>query len=250
MKQYITEAKRFQKLAGIIKEDFEDLPEIFNIEPKDAANIFSTDEDPTSAWNQIQDELKNYKQQEDILKIPYKNITLQGSNSTNIFLFKDNKPIVYAHFNKFNDGLQSKYITKSKSANISNLGVMLYEAVVNNLKLPVYSDLQQTEASKKGIWSKLFQKYPERVVAYNIKTKKISKMTNPKDNEFEPQVDNNPIYGNKYKGVKINTWGEEHPDNQVVDWEPGGIDVFSSSDFPLDKVFQEKNLYLLKFLPA
>lgn len=245
---------RIRQMMGLVTENIneKEFNEIFNIQSNEANNLF-IDEQPESEWEKYQESVEKNntnQEKENLLKIPHKNIVIFQDSYVKVFLFDGDKAVVFAEFHKFNDGLQSKLIVKSKSSNISNLGVMLYEAIANDLKLPIYSDIRQTEASKRKIWFKLFQKYPERVFAYNIKTKKISKIINDKDDEFEPQVDNNPIYGDKYKGVKINTWGEEHPENQVIDWEPGGIDPFVSTNFPLDIMFQEKNLYLLKFIPA
>ena len=246
--------QRIKEVMGLLKEEHNEgeFTEIFNIKPEHATGMFSDDEEPSHHWKYNQEKYQEYKKEENILKIPYKNIIFSNTEGKDIFLFnKEDKPIAYASFENFNDGLQTKLVVKSKNTDIRNLGIMLYEAIVNDLKLPIYSDYQQTEASRKKIWFELFKKYPERVVAYNIKTQKISKITNPKDNEFDPQLDNNPIYSDK-KGVKINTWGEDHPDNQVIDWEPGqGTDPFMRPDINfLSKFFQEKNLNLLKFLPA
>lgn len=225
--------------------DIKPLTEIFNIEQGEAQAMF-IDEEPSSEWRNQQEDNES-KKDENLLHLPLKNIIFQDKTQLKLFLFdKVDKPIVYARFDKFEDGLQSKIIVKSKSANIPNLGLMIYESIVNDLNLPIYSDNQQTDASKKKIWAKLFQKYPQRVIAYNKRTKKESKITNS-TSEFNPVVNNDPVYNNK-KDTKVNSHGENHPDNKLVDWPTGGINPLTP--FFIEDMFQEKNLYLLKFKPA
>lgn len=219
------------------------LYEIFNIEKEEANSMF-TDESPLFQWQRHQED-NSYQKDENLLNIPYKNVILENKSEFNLFLFDADKPIVYANFKKFRDGLQSKLIVKSKSSNIPNLGPLVYEAISKDLKLPIYSDIQQTLASKEKIWAKLFQKYPARIVAYNIRTEKQSKITN-QSSQFNPMVDNNPIYVNKAE-TKVNSHGENHPDNQLVDW-PTGIDPLSP--IFIEDMFLEKDLYLIKFLPV
>lgn len=241
---------KYLKRFNDIEEVSQSITEVFEL---DVVDGMFTDEQPLSHWNQIQDDLLHLtikpKREDNLLKIPYKNVIFKTEDKLNVFLFnKDDKPIVFAEFKKFNDGLQSKYIVKSKNANAPNLGLLIYNSVVDDLRIPIYSDIEQTNSSRINIWFKLFKKYPDRIVAYNMKTKKISKVTNI-GNDFNPQVDNNPVYGSK-KNIKINTHGEQDPNNQVVDWSPGGIDPFGPGfELAIDKFFQEKNLYLLKFLP-
>lgn len=227
--------------------------EIFNIEPKDAELLYGPEsgDKPQSEWKRFQEDITEYEKRENALNIPHKNIIFQNQSRIVVFLFDEDKPIVYANLKKFNDGLVTTSIVKSKNSTIKNLGLTIYESIVNDLGLPIYSDMQQTDASRTKIWGRLYQKYPNRIVAYNLKTGKISKIVNKGGNDFQPFVDDIPVYNSK-EGIKVNTHGEEDPNNQIIDWKPfTGYDPLVGNDYEtMSKMFLENNLYLLKFLIA
>lgn len=68
---------------------------------------------------------------------------------------------------KFEDGYSVISIHLSEEISGKELGIKTYLSLINVLNKPLYSGAQQTTFSKFGIWKKLINKFPDRVVGYH-----------------------------------------------------------------------------------
>ena len=88
-----------------------------------------------------------------------------------IFVLDDNQfPIFYISLSKMHDGLKVSSVHRSPKAE-AGLGLKIYPVLVDYFDLPIYSDSTQTEASRRGIWQRLISAYPDRIVAYDQRSK-------------------------------------------------------------------------------
>lgn len=84
-----------------------------------------------------------------------------------IFVIEDNNPIFYLSLGKFHDGFKVSTVAAKKQSQGRGLGVKIYLAVSDWLKMPLYSDSSQTPESRNAIWGKLIKTVPNRIVAYD-----------------------------------------------------------------------------------
>jgi hypothetical protein len=113
-------------------------------------------------------------------------------NGYRVFVLDNDTPILYLALPKFLDGLQSAAVAVEPMARGKGLAQKIYLAISDQFKLPIYSDLTQTDASRNGIWGKLLNKYPDRIVGYDQKTKQELPLTST---DAGPTVNKNqPIY--------------------------------------------------------
>jgi hypothetical protein len=118
------------------------------------------------------------------INFPIKNQIFREDNyGYKFFLFnKENKPVFYLGVSKFHDGLKTGAVAGDKEVSGQGLGWKLYKAVSDYLHVPLYSDSTQTSDSKKAIWQKLIDNYPEQVVGYD----QISRKNVPINNIYQP----------------------------------------------------------------
>jgi len=70
---------------------------------------------------------------------------------------------------KFGDGFSITFVNVPNKYQGRGLAIKTYLKFVEVTNKPLYSDITQTEASKKGIWEKLYKLYPNRILAYKNK---------------------------------------------------------------------------------
>ena len=85
-------------------------------------------------------------------------------------VLSNGKPIAYLGLTKFLDGWKSGAVATEVEARGQGLATSIYLKASDLLNQPIYSDTTQTDASRLGIWNKLIQQVPERVVGFNQKT--------------------------------------------------------------------------------
>jgi hypothetical protein len=102
------------------------------------------------------------------IKFPMRNrVFRDGNNVLKFFLFNKDKPVFYLSISKFHDGFKTSAVAGSPEVQGQGLGWRLYKAVSDYAGVPLYSDSTQTSDSKNGIWQKLIQNYPKKVIGYN-----------------------------------------------------------------------------------
>jgi len=108
------------------------------------------------------------------INFPIKNQIFREDNyGYKFFLFnKENKPVFYLGVSKFHDGYKTGAVAGDTEVSGQGLGWKLYKAVSDYLHVPLYSDSTQTSDSKKAIWQKLIDNYPEQVVGYDQTSRK------------------------------------------------------------------------------
>jgi hypothetical protein len=118
-----------------------------------------------------------FKSNEDLLRY----IILQNGN-----------PVLYIGLSKFLDGYKSGTVATEIVGRGKGLAQKAYLNASDILGVPIYSDTTQTDASRLGIWDKLIQQYPDRIVGYDQKTNKNLPLSL---SDMGPVVNQNqPIY--------------------------------------------------------
>jgi hypothetical protein len=85
---------------------------------------------------------------------------------------QDGNPALYLGLSKFLDGYRSETVATEIAGRGKGLAQKAYLNASDILGVPIYSDMTQTDASRLGIWDKLIQQYPDRIVGYDQKTNK------------------------------------------------------------------------------
>jgi hypothetical protein len=129
-----------------------------------------------------------------------KNVTIFKSNEDLLryIILQDGNPVLYIGFSKFLDGYKSGAVATEIQGRGKGLAQKAYINASDILGVPIYSDSTQTDASRLGIWDKLIQQYPDRIVGYDQKTNKNLPLSvgdkGPIVNQNQPiYVDRNPI---------------------------------------------------------
>lgn len=107
------------------------------------------------------------------------------------------KPILYLGLTKFLDGWKSGVVAAELEARGQGLATKIYLQASDLLNQPIYSDTTQTDASRLGIWNKLIQMVPGRVVGFDQKTNNDLPITMTKDGPVVNQ--NQPLYIDRNK---------------------------------------------------
>ena len=87
-------------------------------------------------------------------------------------ILQDGNPVLYIGLSKFLDGYKSGTVATEIAGRGKGLAQKAYLNASDILGVPIYSDTTQTDASRLGIWDKLIQQYPDRIVGYDQKTNK------------------------------------------------------------------------------
>jgi hypothetical protein len=128
-------------------------------------------------------------------------------NDNNVIIFKANEdllryiilqngdPVLYIGLSKFLDGYKSGTVATEIAGRGKGLAQQAYLNASDILGVPIYSDTTQTDASRLGIWDKLIQQYPNRIVGYDQKTNKDLPLSMSDKGPIVNQ--NQPIYVNK-----------------------------------------------------
>jgi len=129
-----------------------------------------------------------------------KNVIIFKSNEDLLryIILQDGNPVLYIGFSKFLDGYKSGAVATEIQGRGKGLAQKAYINASDILGVPIYSDSTQTDASRLGIWDKLIQQYPDRIVGYDQKTNKNLPLSvgdkGPIVNQNQPiYVDRNPI---------------------------------------------------------
>ena len=112
-------------------------------------------------------------------------------------ILQDGNPVLYIGLSKFLDGYKSGTVATEVAGRGKGLAQKAYLNVSDILGVPIYSDTTQTDASRLGIWDKLIQQYPERIVGYDQKTNKNLPLSMTDKGPVVNQ--NQPIYVDRNK---------------------------------------------------
>ena len=112
-------------------------------------------------------------------------------------ILQDGNPVLYIGLSKFLDGYKSGTVATEAAGRGKGLAQKAYLNVSDILGVPIYSDTTQTDASRLGIWDKLIQQYPERIVGYDQKTNKNLPLSMTDKGPVVNQ--NQPIYVDRNK---------------------------------------------------
>jgi len=88
-----------------------------------------------------------------------------------IFVMLGDKPIFCLSLGRYADGYKVGVVNTEPEARGQGIGINIYAALADHLNKPIYSDRTQSDASRLGIWQKLIDRFPGRVVGYDPKTK-------------------------------------------------------------------------------
>ena len=123
-----------------------------------------------SMYNDMQTKLRYHESSQlTPINFPMKNQIFRDEKyGLKFFLFNnEDKPVFYLGISKFHDGFKTGVVAGETEVQGQGLGWKLYKAVSDYLGVPLYSDSTQTSDSKKGIWQKLIDNYPNQVVGYD-----------------------------------------------------------------------------------
>jgi len=86
-----------------------------------------------------------------------------------IDIFLHDEEMIYGQIilEKFMDGFAVVDIHVNKNFSGKEIGVKIYMSLIDILKSPLYSGASQTVFSKFGIWNKLMNRFPDRVVGFH-----------------------------------------------------------------------------------
>jgi 8-oxo-dGTP pyrophosphatase MutT (NUDIX family) len=131
----------------------------------------------------------------------YKNdnvvIFKESENLLRYIILQNGNPILYLGLSKFLDGYKSGVVAVELPGRGKGLAQQAYLDASDILNVPIYSDATQTDASRLGIWDKLIQQHPDRIVGYDQKTNQDLPLT---VHNNSPAVNQNqPIYVNRNK---------------------------------------------------
>lgn len=85
----------------------------------------------------------------------------------NVYLHNGNMVLGQIILEKFEDGYSIVDIHISEELSGKEIGINIYLNLVKILNKPLYSGSSQTVFSKFGIWKKLMNRFPDRVVGYH-----------------------------------------------------------------------------------
>jgi hypothetical protein len=109
-------------------------------------------------------------------------------------ILQDGNPVLYIGLSRFLDGYKSGTVATEIEGRGKGLAQKAYLNASDILGVPIYSDTTQTDASRLGIWDKLIQQYPDRIVGYDQKTNKDLPLSMSDKGPIVNQ--NQPIYVN------------------------------------------------------
>jgi hypothetical protein len=85
----------------------------------------------------------------------------------NVYLHDNENILGQITLSKFEDGYSVIDIHFSESISGKELGLKIYLSLIKILNSPLYSGDSQTSFSRLGIWDKLINRYPDRVVGFH-----------------------------------------------------------------------------------
>jgi hypothetical protein len=94
-------------------------------------------------------------------------IVREDKRIIDIYLHDGKKKHLMLNLFEYEDGYMVVNIVGSKEISGQGIGVRIYDAVVNTFKKPLYSGSSQTIFSRLGIWKKLMDMYPDRIVGFH-----------------------------------------------------------------------------------
>jgi hypothetical protein len=93
------------------------------------------------------------------------------------FVMDDQGPVLYLALEKYLDGFKTNAVQIHPRGQGKNLAFKVYQAVSDTFQRPLYSDQTHTDASRLGIWKKLIDKFPNRLVGYDQATREDLPLT-------------------------------------------------------------------------
>lgn len=143
--------------------------------PDEARSSYSFDSGVQRAWIDTMERLSDGKADE-LKKIPFEllNRNFVCGFEVRHFFFSKNRlfkkePIMLVQMVEFQDGYQIENVRIDPAYRGKSLALKAYVAISDWTGGPLYSGPNQTQDSAAAIWAKLFQMYPNRVVAYDQK---------------------------------------------------------------------------------
>ncbi len=130
--------------------------------------------------------------------------TYKDGNITINLYDNDENIILTLELTMFFDGYGVNYVNVSDLGAGKKLSLRTYLRFVDFFNIPLYSDNMQTDISKRGIWYKLYELYPERVSVF-FKQKEYPIIN---DNGKMKFIDDN--------GNKISVYGTDEIHNFIL----------------------------------
>jgi len=130
--------------------------------------VFSNENLVDWAYNDAQEK---QAQQLSALKTDVPTKVYDMGDHVRVFVLDDQGPVLYLALEKFLDGFKTNAVQIRPRGQGKNLGFKIYQAVSDTFQRPLYSDYTHTDASRLGIWKKLIDRFPDRIVGYDQRTK-------------------------------------------------------------------------------
>jgi hypothetical protein len=143
-----------------------DLNEVVKMPPVNM--VFSNENLVDWAYNDAQEK---QARQLSALKTDVPTRVYDMGDHVRVFVIDDQGPVLYLALEKFLDGFKTNAVQIRPRGQGKNLAFKTYQAVSDTFKRPLYSDYTHTDASRLGIWKKLINQFPERMVGYDQRTK-------------------------------------------------------------------------------
>jgi hypothetical protein len=136
--------------------------------------VFSNENLVDWAYNDAQ---KKQARQLQSLKIDVPTRVYDMGDHLRVFVIDDQGPVLYLALEKFLDGFKTNAVQIHPRGQGKNLAFKVYQAVSDTFQRPLYSDQTHTDASRLGIWKKLIDKFPNRLVGYDQATREDLPLT-------------------------------------------------------------------------
>jgi hypothetical protein len=130
--------------------------------------VFSNENLVDWAYNDAQEK---QAQQLSALKTDVPTKVYDMGDHVRVFVLDDQGPVLYLALEKFLDGFKTNAVQIHPRGQGKNLGFKIYQAVSDTFQRPLYSDYTHTDASRLGIWKKLIDRFPNRIVGYDQRAK-------------------------------------------------------------------------------
>jgi hypothetical protein len=136
--------------------------------------VFSNENLVDWAYNDAE---KKQARQLQSLKIDVPTRVYDMGDHLRVFVIDDQGPVLYLALEKYLDGFKTNAVQIHPRGQGKNLAFKVYQAVSDTFQRPLYSDQTHTDASRLGIWKKLIDKFPNRLVGYDQATREDLPLT-------------------------------------------------------------------------
>jgi hypothetical protein len=136
--------------------------------------VFSNENLVDWAYNDAQ---KKQARQLQSLKTDVPTRVYDMGDHVRVFVMDEKGPVLYLALEKYLDGFKTNAVQIHPRGQGKNLAFKVYQAVSDTFQRPLYSDQTHTDASRLGIWKKLIDKFPDRLVGYDQATREDLPLT-------------------------------------------------------------------------